>query len=46
MTSTQKILETAKDTVKALRAFGDGEINTALIKMADALIKNTEKITS
>ena len=44
MTSTQKILETAKDTVKALRAFGDGEINTALIKMADALIKNTEKI--
>ena len=44
MTSTQKILETAKSTVSSLRRFGDGEINRALLLMADALIRNTEKI--
>jgi len=44
MTSTQKILETAKSTVSSLRRFGDAEINRALLLMADALIRNTEKI--
>ena len=44
MTSTQKILETARSTVSSLRRFSDAEINRALLLMADALIRNTEKI--
>ena len=44
MTSTQEILIHAKETVGALRAFDDAAINSALSAMADALIKNTDKI--
>ena len=44
MTSTQSILATAKETVKALRGVKDDKINEALSLMADALVNNTEKI--
>lgn len=44
MTSTQNILKTAKETVKLLRGVSDEKINEALSKMADALVRNTEKI--
>ena len=44
MTSTQEILIRAKNTVSALRTFNDEKINEALSAMADALIKNTDKI--
>ena len=44
MTSTQEILIRAKETVGALRTFNDNDINSALRAMADALIKNTDKI--
>ena len=46
MTSTQRLLACAKDTVKLLRRVTDGQINTALLKMADALERNTEHILS
>ena len=44
MTSTQKILIDAKETVKALRSVSDCKINEALTKMAASLIKNTNNI--
>lgn len=44
MTSTQEILIRAKETVSVLRAFDDTAINNALSAMANALIKNTDKI--
>ena len=44
MTSTKQILITAKETVKVLRGINDERINEALLRMADALIKNTAKI--
>jgi len=44
MTSTKQILITAKETVKVLRGINDERINEALLRMADALIKNTDKI--
>ena len=44
MTSTQKILITAKETVRCLRGMKDEKINDALLKMADSLILNTDKI--
>ncbi len=44
MTSTQKILITAKETVKRLNGISDEKINEALLKMADALVGSTEKI--
>ena len=44
MTSTKRILITAKETVKAIRGVNDEKINEALLKMADALVCNTQKI--
>lgn len=44
MTSTQELLIRAKETVKSLRGVTDEKINEALLKMADALIKNSESI--
>ena len=44
MTSTKQILITAKETLKVLRGINDERINEALLRMADALIKNTAKI--
>lgn len=44
MTSTKQILITAKQTAKVLRGINDERINEALLRMADALIKNTAKI--
>ncbi len=44
MTSTKRILITAKETVKAIRGVNDKKINEALLKMADALVCNTQKI--
>ena len=44
MTSTKQILITAKNTVLNLRGIKDEKINEALLKMADALIENTDKI--
>ena len=44
MTSTKQILITAKETVKKIRGISDDKINEALIKMADALISNSENI--
>ena len=44
MTSTQKILVSAKETVKLLRGVTDEKINRALMLMADALVMNTDKI--
>ena len=46
MTSTQNILKAAKDTVRLLRGVTDERINEALMLMADALVKNTDKILS
>jgi len=46
MTSTKQILITAKDTVKALRGVNDEKINKALLEMADALTRSTDKILS
>lgn len=44
MTSTKQILITAKETVRSLRGVKDEKINEALLKMADALVSNTDKI--
>ena len=44
MTSTKQILITARETVKKIRGISDDKINEALIKMADALISNSENI--
>ena len=44
MTSTQKLLVTAKETAKKLCRVTDEQINTALLGMADALIKSTDSI--
>ena len=44
MTSTKKILIDAKSTAAALRGIKDEKINLALLAMADALVRNTEKI--
>ena len=46
MTSTKQILIDAKEAVRALRGIKDEKINEALCLMADALVKNTEKILS
>ncbi len=42
--TTQQLLELAKDTVEKLKGVDGEKINRALLKMADALIENTEKI--
>ena len=44
MTSTQEILIKAKETVAKLRGVSDEKINEALAAMADAVVKNTDKI--
>ena len=44
MTTTKEILVRAKDTVKKMRGVSDEKINSALKLMAEALIKNTDKI--
>ena len=44
MTSTGEILVRAKETVRLMRGVTDEKINLALNSMADALIKNTNKI--
>lgn len=44
MTSTKEILERARLAKKELRAFGEKDINRALLLMADALVKNTAEI--
>jgi glutamate-5-semialdehyde dehydrogenase len=44
MTSTKEILIKAKATVKDMRGVNDHKINEALLKMADALVKSTERI--
>ena len=44
MTSTQEILIKAKETVAILRGVSDEKINEALTKMAEALVRNTDKI--
>ena len=46
MTSTKEILERARLAKKELRAFGEKDINRALLLMADALVKNTAEILS
>ena len=46
MSSTQEILIKAKETVAKLRGVSDGKINEALAAMADAVVKNTDKILS
>ncbi len=46
MTSTKEILEKAALAKKELRAFGEEDINRALLLMADALVENTDKILS
>lgn len=46
MTSTKEILIKAKATVKDMRGVKDDKINEALLKMADALIKSTDRILS
>ena len=46
MTSTQQILITAKETVRALRGVKDEKINEALVKIADSLVLNSDKILS
>lgn len=46
MTSTKQILITAKETVSLMRGIKDEKINEALLKMADALVSNTDKILS
>ena len=44
MSSTQKILIRAKETVRLMRGVDDTKINAALNAMAAALIKNTDRI--
>ena len=44
MSTTKEILIRAKETVKLMRSVTDGKINSALLEMADSLIKNTDKI--
>ena len=44
MTSTQKILEAARLAKRAVCGLSEEKINAALLAMADALIKNTDKI--
>ena len=46
MTSTKEILIKAKATVKDMRGVKDNQINEALLKMADALVKSTDRILS
>ena len=44
MSSTTELLKKAKETVRLMRSVSDERINEALLRMADALIENTEKI--
>lgn len=44
MTSTKQILINAKEAARALRGIKDEKINEALCLMADALVKNTDRI--
>ena len=44
MTSTQKILKSAKEAVPTLRCANDAKINGALLLIADCLIDDTDKI--
>ncbi len=44
MSTTKEILIRAKETVKLMRSVTDEKINSALLEMADSLIKNTDKI--
>ena len=44
MSSTQQILKAAKETVAEMRSVSDEQINSALVAIADSLVKNTEKI--
>ncbi len=44
MSTTKEILIRAKETARAIRGIKDEKINEALSLMADALVKNTDKI--
>ena len=44
MITTKEILVSAKKTVRELSGITDEKINEALVKMADSLVKNTDKI--
>ena len=44
MTTTKEILIRAKETARAIRGINDEKINEALSQMADALVRNTDKI--
>ena len=44
MSTTKEILIRAKETTRALRGVKDDKINEALCLMADALVRNTDKI--
>ena len=44
MSSTMELLQKAKSTVKLMRSVSDERINEALIAMADALVRNSDKI--
>ena len=44
MSSTLQLLKKAQETVRLMRSVSDEKINEALLSMADALVKNTEKI--
>ena len=46
MSSTKEILVKAKETVRKLRGTDDAKINDALLKMADALVRHSDRILS
>ena len=44
MTTTLEILKRAKETKASMTAFGEEQINAALLSMADAIVADTDKI--